>query len=75
MAIVDLRFPIRAHFRWKVAPERVATHAKGDRLQSTVVTISCHASTHVHAPLHSLADGRDIATVRIEAAVVDLTRV
>jgi len=39
MAIVDLSFPIRPHFRWKVAPERVATHANGDPLQSTVVTI------------------------------------
>jgi hypothetical protein len=27
MAIIDLSVPIRPHFRWKVAPERVATHA------------------------------------------------
>jgi hypothetical protein len=78
MAIIDLSFPIRPHFRWKVAPERVATHAKGDPLQSTVVTISCHAYTHVDAPLHFLPDGPDIATMPIdqwigEAAVVDLS--
>ena len=78
MAIVDLSFPIRPHFRWKVAPERVATHASGDPLQSTRLTISCHAYTHVDAPLHYLPEGRDIATMPIdqwigEAAVVDLT--
>ena len=78
MEIVDLSFPIRPHFRWKVAPERVATHAKGDPLQSTVLTISCHAYTHVDAPLHFLPDSRDIATMPVdqwigEAAVVDLT--
>ena len=78
MAIVDLSFPIRPHFRWKVAPERVATHANGDPLQSTVLTISCHAYTHVDAPLHFLPDGRDIAAMPVdqwigEAAVVDLT--
>ena len=78
MAIVDLSFPIRPHFRWRVAPERVATHAKGDPLQSTVVTISCHAYTHVDAPLHFLPDGSDVATMPIDqwigdAAVVDLT--
>jgi kynurenine formamidase len=78
MRMIDLSFPIRPHFRWKVAPERVATHAAGDPLQSTIVTISCHAYTHVDAPLHFLPDGRDIATMPIdqwvgEAAVVDLT--
>ena len=78
MPIVDLSFPIRPHFRWKVAPEQVATHAKGDPLQSTVVTISCHAYTHVDAPLHFLRDGRDIAAMPIDqwigdAAVVDLS--
>ena len=78
MTIVDLSFPIRPHFRWRVAPDRVATHAKGDPLQSTVLTISCHAYTHVDAPLHFLPDGRDVATMPIDqwigdAAVVDLT--
>jgi kynurenine formamidase len=78
MPIVDLSFPIRPHFRWKVAHDQVATHAKGDPLQSTVVTISCHAYTHVDAPLHFLRDGRDIAAMPVdqwigEAAVVDLT--
>jgi arylformamidase len=78
MRMIDLSFPIRPHFRWTVAPERVATHAAGDPLQSTIVTISCHAYTHVDAPLHFLSEGRDIATMPIdqwvgEAAVVDLT--
>src|SRR5262249_33092582 len=78
MAIIDLSFPIRPPCRWKVAPERVATHAAGDPLQSTVLTISCHAYTHVDAPLHFLPDGRDMASMPIDqwmgdAAVVDLT--
>jgi len=78
MRIVDLSFPIRPHFRWKVDPQRVATFAAGDPLQSTVLTISCHAYTHVDAPLHFLPDGRDIAAMPIDqwmgdAAVVDLS--
>jgi kynurenine formamidase len=78
MRMIDLSFPIRPHFRWKVAPERTATHAQGDPLQSTVLTISCHAYTHVDAPLHYLPDGRDMASMPVdqwvgEAAVVDLT--
>lgn len=78
MRIVDLSFPIKPHFRWKALPERVATHAAGDPLQSTVMTISCHAYTHVDAPLHFLPDGRDIASMPVDqwigdAAVVDLT--
>src|SRR5437773_8270067 len=78
MRIVDLSFPIKPHFRWKALSERPATHAAGDPLQSTVMTISCHAYTHVDAPLHFLADGRDIAAMPIDqwigdAAVVDLT--
>jgi kynurenine formamidase len=78
MRIVDLSFPIRPHFRWRVAPERVATHAAGDPLQSTVVTMGCHVYTHVDAPLHFLPDGRHIAEMPIDqwmgdAAVVDMT--
>jgi kynurenine formamidase len=78
MRIVDLSFTIAPHFRWKALSERVATHAAGAPLQSTVMTISCHAYTHVDAPLHFLPDGRDIAAMPIDqwigdAAVVDLT--
>ncbi|MBI4638532.1 MAG: cyclase family protein [Candidatus Rokubacteria bacterium] len=78
MRIVDLSFPIRPHFRWRALSERVATHANGDPLQSTVMTLSCHAYTHVDAPLHYLADGRHIAEMPLdqwmgEAAVIDLT--
>ncbi len=78
MRIVDLSFSIRPHFRWKVASQLVAAHASGHPLQSTVLTISCHAYTHVDAPLHYLIDGRDMAAMPVdqwvgEAAVVDLT--
>jgi arylformamidase len=78
LRIVDLSFSIRPHFRWKVAPELVAAHATGHPLQSTVLTISCHAYTHVDAPLHYLVDGRDMASMPVDqwvgdAAVVDLT--
>jgi kynurenine formamidase len=76
--IVDLSYPIKPHFRWKAVGQHTATHAAGDPLQSTVMTISCHAFTHVDAPLHYLPDGRDIASMPIDqwigdAAVVDLT--
>src|SRR5439155_452354 len=64
MRIVDLSFPIRPHFRWKAVPELVASHAHGHPLQSTVITLSCHAYTHVDAPLHFLPDGRPITEPR-----------
>ena len=56
MRLVDLSFPITPHFRWKAESERPATHAAGDPLQSTIMTLSCHAYTHVDAPLHYQPD-------------------
>jgi kynurenine formamidase len=76
--IVDLSFPIRPHFRWKAEGERVRAHVRGDLFQSTVMTISCHAYTHVDAPIHFLPGDRDMAGMPLDrwigpAAVVDLT--
>src|SRR5262244_515945 len=78
MRVVDLSFPIRPHFRWKVATEHSRAHARGDVFQSTVATLGCHAYTHVDAPNHFLPGDRDISTMPIdqwmgEAAVVDLS--
>ena len=78
MRIVDLSFPIRPHFRWKVEPTLRSSHAKGDLFQSTVLTITCHAYTHVDAPVHFLPGDRDMASMPVDqwvgdAAVVDLT--
>jgi hypothetical protein len=66
MAIIALELSDPPALSMEVAPERVATHANGDPLKSTVVTISCHAYTHVDAPLHFLPDGPDIATMPID---------
>jgi kynurenine formamidase len=76
--IVDLSFPIRPHFRWKVALEQRASVARGDNFTSSIATLGCHAYTHVDAPNHFLPDGRHIAEMPVdqwmgEAAVVDLT--
>jgi kynurenine formamidase len=78
MRVVDLSFPIRPHFRWKVEPTLRSSHAAGDLFQSTLLTISCHAYTHVDAPVHFLPGDRDIAAMPVdqwmgEAAVVDLS--
>jgi kynurenine formamidase len=78
MRIVDLSFPIRPHFRWKVARDIRATHARGDNFESSIMTLACHAYTHVDAPRHFLPGARHIAEMPIdqwmgEAAVVDLT--
>lgn len=80
MRVVDLSFPIRPHFRWKVSTESQSSHAKGDLFQSTVLTISCHAFTHVDAPVHFLPNGRHIGELPVDqwvgdAAVVDLTHI
>jgi kynurenine formamidase len=78
MRIVDLSFPIRPHFRWKVAREVRASHARGDNFESSIMTVACHAYTHVDAPKHFLPGAKHIAEMPIdqwigEAAVVDLT--
>jgi kynurenine formamidase len=76
--VVDLSFPIKPHFRWKVASELRSSHAAGNLFQSTILTVTCHAYTHVDAPVHFLPGDRDIARMPIDqwmgaAAVVDLT--
>jgi kynurenine formamidase len=78
MRIVDLSFPIRPHFRWTVIPELRSSHGGGDLFQSTVLTIACHAYTHVDAPVHFLPGDRAVAEMPVDqwigpAAVVDLT--
>jgi arylformamidase len=75
---VDLSFPIRPHFRWKALLERRTAHERGDLFQSSVATLSCHAYTHVDAPVHFLRGARHVAEMPLdqwigEAAVVDLT--
>jgi kynurenine formamidase len=77
MPVIDLSFPIRPHFRWKVESTLRSSHAAGDLFQSTVLTLTCHAYTHVDAPVHFLPGDRDIASMPVdqwmgEAAVVDL---
>jgi arylformamidase len=78
MRIVDLSFPIRPHFRWKIAREIRSTPERGDLFESSVMTLACHAYTHVDAPRHFLPGDRHIAEMPLErwmgeAAVVDLT--
>lgn len=78
MRVVDLSFPIRPHFRWMVRPELRSAHARGDIFQSTILTISCHAYTHVDAPVHFLPGDRHMAEMPVDqwigdAAVVDLS--
>ncbi|HWT81356.1 MAG TPA: cyclase family protein, partial [Candidatus Methylomirabilis sp.] len=80
MRVVDLTFPIKPHFRWKVGTELRASHSKGDLFQTTILTIHCHAFTHVDAPLHFLPGDRHIAEMPVDqwigdAALVDLTHV
>jgi arylformamidase len=76
--IVDLSFPIRPHFRWKVELQQRASTARGDNFTSSNAILGCHAYTHVDAPNHFLPDGRHIAEMPVDqwmgdAAVVDLT--
>ncbi len=78
MRVIDLSFPIRRHFRWKVSAEVRGSHDRGDVFQSTTVTLPCHAYTHVDAPAHFLPGARHIAQIPVDqwigdAAVVDLT--
>jgi arylformamidase len=76
--VVDLSFPIRPHFRWKVAREVRASHARGDLFESSTMALPCHAFTHVDAPKHFLPGMPSIDEMPVDqwvgdAAVVDLT--
>src|SRR5438445_12710801 len=76
--VVDLSFPLKPHFRWTVKSERRSSHEAGNLFQSTIFTSSCHAYTHVDAPVHFLPGDRDIAQMPVDqwmgpAAVVALT--
>ncbi|MBI1846446.1 MAG: cyclase family protein [Candidatus Rokubacteria bacterium] len=78
MRIVDLSFPIRPHFRWPATRDIRSSHAEGRNFESSVMTISCHAYTHVDAPRHFLPGDRSITDMPVdqwigEAAVVDLS--
>lgn len=80
MRVVDLSYPIKSHFRWTLRTEFRSSHTTGDLFQTTALTISCHAFTHVDAPVHFLPGGRHIAELSLEqwmgeAAVVDLTHI
>ena len=80
MRIIDLTFPVKPHFCWKVAAEVRSSHARGDLFQSTVLTIHCHAFTHVDAPVHFQPGAWHIGEIPVdqwigEAAVVDLTHI
>jgi len=66
MRVVDLTFPIKPHFRWKVATELKAAHARGDLFNATVLTIHCHAFTHVDAPLNFLPGNKHIAKMTVQ---------
>ena len=65
MRVIDLSFPIGPHFRWAATSERRSTHEAGQNFQSTVLTVSCHAYTHMDAPVHFLPNDRDIASIPI----------
>ena len=65
MRVIDLSFPIGPHFRWTVAAS-AARATRGPNFQSTVLTVSCHAYTHVDAPVHFLPGDRDITSMPVD---------
>ncbi len=48
---IDLSVPFDGQFRFKIASHKDRSYEKEGR-QSTTYTISCHAYTHIDAPLH-----------------------
>lgn len=77
---IDLSFPVRDHFRWRVETDLIHDLRAGDVFQTTRMRTICHAFTHADAPLHVDEDGTDIADMSLttwmgEAAVLDLSDV
>src|SRR4029077_15644187 len=71
MRVIDLSFPIGPHFRWAATSELRSTHEAGQNFQSTVLTVACHAYTHVDAPVHFLPGDRDIAAMPVDQWIGD----
>ncbi len=78
MGIIDLTAPIAPHWRWPVRAELTRDFRRGDLFQSTILTLSLHAFTHLDAPLHYIPGAPSIDQIPLDqwmgdAAVVDVT--
>ena len=77
--IVDLSTPIRAgHFRWPTQQTLDKSFQEGSFVQATRINVSCHAFTHMDAPLHFDPNGYSTDNLKLEqtigpAAVVDVS--
>ncbi len=78
--IIDLTYPVKDHFRWKVERELASSFERGDDFQVTRLGLATHGFTHIDAPRHMLRDGSTTSEFRLEslvgdAAIVDLSGV
>jgi kynurenine formamidase len=78
MELIDLSMGILPHWRWAIKQDYLQDRRKGDEFQTSVLTISMHAFSHVDTPLHILPEKITIDQVPLEqltgpAAVLDLS--
>ena len=78
MRVIDLTMPIRPHWRWDVAVERLCTSGPSQPFQISEIRTNVHAFTHVDSPLHAVAGGPSLDRIPVErlagqAAVIDVS--
>jgi kynurenine formamidase len=67
--IIDLTYPVRPHFRWKIDRERVSSLEEGDLFQVTRFSMAVHGFTHLDSPRHMVPGGSTTDDIRLEQVV------
>ncbi len=84
MELIDVSWPLTPHTTGYKNKSAVAVHEaktwEADGVRESVVTLNCHAGTHLDAPAHFMADGGTMSTLALEkcislAMVIDATAV
>ena len=78
--LIDLSLAIEDHFRWSVTIERKQAFDRGDVFQTSSMRLSCHAYTHVDAPVHFVPGAATLGELPADhfsgpAVVLDLSHV
>lgn len=78
MNYVDLTLPIVYHWRYPIEIKDVKSFSKGDVANVKEFNMKTHWYTHIDAPLHQLADGKNLDEFPIEnffgkAVVLDVS--
>lgn len=66
--IIDLSYPVDTHWRpnWLNERKVQSSFDTGSNWYTSIVTINCHAFTHVDAPLHKVKGGKTLDQIPLD---------